>query len=259
MSGILWGEIVFGPIKSRRLGNSLGINLLPGNLKICTFNCIYCECGWGDKVLDIENKIFGHKEIIETLEKRLKELKANNTPIDSFTFAGNGEPTMHPYFAEIVDDIVALRDQYYPNAKTSCLSNSTMVMNPKIRTALMKLDNVLLKLDAGTQEMFNNINMAFDPISIIDVVENLKLFKGNLSIQTLFLTGENNGNIIDNTSEKEVSLWLKHIQAIAPKKVVIYPIDRATPAINLNKVSPKKLNEIAERVRALGIVCEVIG
>ncbi len=258
MSGILWGEIVFGPIKSRRLGSSLGINLLPGNFKICTFNCIYCECGWGDKVEDISDKVFGYHEIIETLEKKVIELHHNKTQIDSFTFAGNGEPTIHPYFAEIVEDITALRDKYYPNAKTSCLSNSTTIYQEKVRMALMKLDNVLLKLDAGSQEMFNLINMPFTPINIDEVVNNLKLFNGKLGIQTLFLTGEHNGVIIDNTTESEVDLWLHHIREIAPNKVVIYPIDRATPAMNLHKIGVEKLNKIADRVRALGIPCEVI-
>lgn len=259
MSGILWQDMVFGPIKSRRLGNSLGLNLLPGKLKICTFNCIYCECGWGDDIDGVEQKVFPHHDIIELLEMRLKELKAKNAPIDSITFAGNGEPTMHPQFAEIVDDLVRLRDEYYPYAKTSCLSNSTMTFEPKVRTALMKLDNVLMKLDAGTQKSFDIINLPFKPISIDDVIANLMLFKGNLSIQTLFLTGEHDGEIIDNTTDEEVSLWLDHLAKIHPKRVVIYPIDRETPAVHLHKIGPEKLNEIADKVRALGIPCEVFG
>lgn len=259
MSGILWHEIVFGPIKSRRLGNSLGVNLLPGKLKICTFNCIYCECGWGDEIVDIEKRVYSHHDIIEQLEVRLKELKTINAPIDSITFAGNGEPTMHPQFAEIVDDIIKLRNQYYPDAKTSCLSNSTMTFHPEVRTALMKLDNVLMKLDAGTQKTFDIINKPFNPISIDDVIANLMLFEGNLSIQTLFLTGEYEGEIIDNTTNEEVSLWLNHIAKIQPKRVVIYPIDRETPAMNLHKIETNKLNEIADKVRALGIPCEVFG
>ncbi len=259
MSGILWHEIVFGPIKSRRLGNSLGVNLLPGKLKICTFNCIYCECGWGDEIEGVEQKVFSHHDIITQLEIRLKELKSQSAPIDSITFAGNGEPTMHPQFAEIVDDLVRLRDEYYPDAKTSCLSNSTMTFDPKIRTSLMKLDNVLMKLDAGTQKVFDSINMPFKPILIDDVIANLILFKGNLSIQTLFLTGEYKGEIIDNTTDKEVSIWLDHLVKIKPKRVVIYPIDRETPAINLQKIGPEKLNEIADKVKALGIPCEVFG
>ncbi len=257
MSGILWKEMVFGPIKSRRLGSSLGINLLPGKLKICSFNCIYCECGWGKEIDTVADKVFSLAQISEALELRLKELKAENALIDSITFAGNGEPTMHPQFVEIVEVVVSLRDRYFPKAKTSCLSNSTRAFDPKIRGALMKLDNVLMKLDAGDQKTFNLINRPFTPISVAEVVKNLVAFKGSISIQTLFLRGEYEGEIIDNTTDKEVSIWLDKIAEIAPKKVVIYPIDRETPARNLQKIDFETLNAIAEKVRALGILCEV--
>lgn len=257
MSGILWKEMVFGPIKSRRLGNSLGINLLPGKLKICSFNCIYCECGWGKEIDTVADKVFSHTQIAEALELRLKELKAEGQVIDSITFAGNGEPTMHPEFSEVVDDLVVLRDRYFPEAKTSCLSNSTRAFDPKIRAALMKLDNVLMKLDAGDQKTFDLINRPFVPISADEVVENLVAFNGSISIQTLFLRGEYEGETIDNTTDQEVEIWLDKIAKIAPKKVVIYPIDRETPARNLQKLDFETLNAIAEKVKALGIPCEV--
>lgn len=257
MSGILWHEIVFGPIKSRRLGNSLGVNLLPGKLKICTFNCIYCECGWGKAIENIADHVYTHQQIISTLELRLKELKSEGAKIDSITFAGNGEPTMHPAFAKIALDIIALRDQYFPNAKTSCLSNSTFAYNADIRDALTKLDNVLMKLDAGSQEMFDLINRPFSKISVTEVVESLIAFNGNLSIQSLFLKGEYKGKIIDNTTDKEVDLWLEKLVDINPKKVVIYPIDRETPARNLVKTDVDTLEKIAIKVRNKGILCEV--
>lgn len=257
MSGILWNEMVFGPIKSRRLGSSLGINLLPGKLKICTFNCIYCECGWGKEVNTITDKVFSHGQIIDALEMRLKELNAEGAHLDSITFAGNGEPTMHPEFAEVVDDLVKLRNRYFPEAKTSCLSNSTMAFDPKIRAALMKIDNVLMKLDAGDQKTFDLINRPFHPINAETVVKSLMDFHGSISIQTLFLKGEYEGEIIDNTTDEEVNIWLEKIAQINPQKVVIYPIDRETPARNLQKIDANTLNAIAEKVRALGIPCEV--
>jgi wyosine [tRNA(Phe)-imidazoG37] synthetase (radical SAM superfamily) len=257
MSGILWNEIVFGPIKSRRLGSSLGVNLLPGKLKICTFNCVYCECGWGKEIIDIAANVYTHNDIISTLETRLKELVKEQKSIDSITFAGNGEPTMYPEFSEIVNDVINLRDKYFPEAKTTCLSNSTIAFNPKVRAALLKLDNVMMKLDAGSQEMFNTINRPFQPISIEEIVTNLTEFNGKLIIQSLFLKGDLNGEIIDNASPKELDLWLGKIAVIKPKKVIIYPIDRETPASNLQKLSVEEMNYIASRVESLGIPCEV--
>lgn len=259
MSGKLWGDIVFGPIKSRRLGISLGINLLPGNLKICTFNCVYCECGWGEEIDAIEDKVFTYDEIISTLEDRMKQLKSMGETIDSITYAGNGEPTMHPDFARITDHVIALRDTYFPNAKTACLSNSTLAYDATVRNALLKLDNIMLKLDAGSQEMFDIINRPFTPIDMDDIVEHLIEFKGKLTIQTLFLKGEYEGEIIDNTSESEIKLWLDKIVAIQPQKVIIYPIDRSTPARHLQKLSNEQMQEIAHRVEELGLKCEIYG
>jgi len=252
MSGILWNEIVFGPIKSRRLGSSLGINLLPEKLKICSFNCVYCECGWGENVDNITDSIYSHSQIITAFEERLKELKTQNIHIDSFTFAGNGEPTMHPEFSIIVNDIVRLRDKYYPNTITTCLSNSTFCGNAEIRDSLLKLDNPLMKLDAGTQEMYDRINRPFKKIKLDEIVDNLIKFEGKLSIQTLFLRGEYNGFAIDNTTDEEIKMWLEKIVKINPKKVLLYPIERATPAHNLQKISAAELELIAQKVRILG-------
>jgi wyosine [tRNA(Phe)-imidazoG37] synthetase (radical SAM superfamily) len=257
MSGILWNEIVFGPIKSRRLGTSLGVNLLPGKLKICTFNCIYCECGWGKQIETIQDKVYSRNDIISTLELRLKQLKSENAIINSITFAGNGEPTMHPDFALIVDDVVRLRNEYFPEAKTTCLSNSTLAFDVKVRTVLLKLDNVMMKLDAGSQEMFNTINRPFSTIDVNSIVNHLIEFNGKLTIQSLFLKGEYNGEIVDNTTEEELIIWLDKIAKIKPQKVIIYPIDRETPARNLQKLTNEELNSIANRVEKIGIKCEV--
>jgi len=257
MSGFLFNEIIFGPVKSRRLGISLGINLLPIDYKYCTFNCVYCECGWNEEHKTNHSPLPKREEIALLLTQKLEQLQNDGVVPDNITFAGNGEPTIHPDFAEIVNDTILLRDKFFPKASTTVLSNASLVHKPKIFNALLKVDNNILKLDAGSEVQFQRINLSNAKTSLAQHVENLCLFKGNLIIQTLFLTGSVGGEMIDNTSEEEVSLWLEHIKRINPKKVMIYPIDRETPAQDLNKISKEKLMEIASRVNALGIKTEV--
>jgi len=257
MSGLLFSEIVFGPVSSRRLGVSLGINLLPTHRKICNFNCIYCECGWNKEDVDEFLKLPERNDISNALETKLKELKRNNKNIDSITFAGNGEPSIHPEFAGIVEDIVNLRNIYYPEAKTSLLSNAGLLKDVRVLSAILKLDNNILKLDCGTNRMFHLINRSADNLHINDIVENLKKFNGKLIIQTLFLRGIYNGEIIDNTIEEEIINWLKYLSEIKPKYVMIYPIDRATPVNNLEKITRAELDGIAKRVNLLGIETKV--
>jgi len=256
MSGILFDEIVFGPVISRRLGVSLGINLMPLTNKLCTFNCIYCECGWTEDD-EHDNKLPRSEEVKNALRNKLAELKNSNQEIDSITFAGNGEPTLHPAFAEIVDITVALRDEYFKDAKITLLSNSSMLHKADILKALQKIDNNVLKLDAGTEQTFQLVNKARNEIKLSDIVDNLKKFEGNLIIQTLFIRGEFEGSKIDNTTEEELFFWLKHISEINPKLVMIYPADRDTPAENLEKISQEELKTIAEKVEKLGIKTEV--
>lgn len=257
MSGILFDALVFGPIKSRRLGNSLGVNLLPGDDKVCTFNCVYCECGWGKKPLGTERDFNDTNLVLQTLEKKLQNLKSENFPLNSITFAGNGEPTLHPNFPFIVDRVLELRDKYFPQTIITCLSNSSTLEYEKIRLALMKLDNPWMKLDAGSQEMFSLINQDFLNLKIENIVENLQKMNGQLSIQTLFLRGSYNGKIIDNTSEKEINLWLEHLKKINPQKVIIYPIDRATPLSGLEKIEAEELENIANQIRKAGFKAEM--
>ncbi len=256
MAGFLFEQIIFGPIRSRRLGVSLGINLLPPNLKHCSFNCLYCECGWTsppDKFME-----FPARNIIKAeLENKLAEIQKRNSMLDNITFAGNGEPTLHPEFAGVIDDTVELRNKYVPSCKISVLCNSTMAGKTEVFNALLKVDKNIMKLDAGTDETFQKINNPKTKISISEVIESLKKFKGNLIIQTLFVKGSYNGVTIDNTTENEISEWLNHIKEIKPRSVMIYPIARETPAENLEKVSPEKLFEIAQMVEALGIETEV--
>ena len=256
MSGILFNEIIFGPVKSRRLGISLGINLLPTHQKICNYNCIYCECGWNTHSIE-GSKLPSRTEVRNGLSDRLSQMKTSAKKLDSITFAGNGEPSLHPEFTGIVDDVIELRNKYYPSAKTTVLSNAGLLNNASIFAALKKLDNTILKLDTGTDKMYHLINRGAENINIQQIVENLKQFNGNLVIQTLFLKGKYNNEIIDNTSDEEVNSWLNHIAEIKPAYVMIYPIDRATPADNLIKIGRKKLEEIAAQVNALGIATKV--
>jgi wyosine [tRNA(Phe)-imidazoG37] synthetase (radical SAM superfamily) len=254
---ILFQDVVFGPVKSRRLGISLGINLLPINTKYCTFNCIYCECGWTHEKIQGEKKL-PEREVVRTkLEEKLIAMKEADTAPDAITFAGNGEPTIHPQFPEILEDTMELKEKYFPDARVSVLSNASMLDKPAIFNALKKTGNSILKLDAGTENMFRLINGPRSNITLKAIVEKLKEFHGELIIQTLFLRGTLDGKRIDNTSEKELTSWLMHIKAINPKYVMIYPIDRATPLETLEKVPFAELVEIAERVEKTGIQAQV--
>ncbi len=257
MSGFLFSDIIFGPVKSRRLGVSLGINLLPTEQKFCSFNCIYCECGWNPENIKKDIKLPGRQEIYELLEKKLIELKNINLIPDAFTFAGNGEPTIHPEFDLIVKDTIALRNKYFPDAKTTVLSNASMIHKDKTFEALKLVDKNILKLDTGSQEQFERICQAHAKMQIEDLVDYLCKFHGELIIQTLFLRGEYNGYIIDNTTDYEVGLWLEHLKKITPKSVMIYSIDRSTPAKNLEKISREELNKIADKVHKIGLKTEV--
>ncbi len=256
MGGFLFDDIIFGPVKSRRLGVSLGVNLLPIDYKFCTFDCIYCECGWTEKahkkvVLPTRN------EIRERLEKVLTQRKEKELPIDSITFAGNGEPTLHPDFAEIINDTISLRNQYFPNAIITVLSNASLIHNSKIISALLKADKNILKLDAGTEASFKAINQPNGNLTLRQVVDYLKKFDGKLIIQTLFVQGYNQHKGIDNTNEKDINAWLKLIQEIKPQSVILYPIERETPENSIHKIDIQVLNSIAEKVHELGFKTEV--
>lgn len=254
---LLYDNFIFGPIHSRRLGLSLGINLLPIDCKLCSFNCIYCECGW---TLGGQKPRFNDKDaVLAMLEGVLSDMVEAGTPPDVLTFAGNGEPTMHPDFEEIVDRVIALRDRLCPKAKVSVLSNATMLHREGVRRALGRVDNPILKLDSAFDATVELIDKPLGNYSVESVVENMKLFEGNCIVQTMFLRGEFEGQRVDNTTPEEVEAWLERVKEIAPRSVMVYTIDRDTPAPNLEKVSVEELREIAERVRALGIECSVAG
>lgn len=259
MSTILFSEIVFGPLKSRRLGSSLGINLLPYDGKLCSFDCIYCECGL-NKNFRTKTKLPDRQNVQEALNDKLISLKQEGTLIDVITFAGNGEPTMHPQFNEIIDDTIALRNIYYPNSKISVLSNGMHLDKPKVIDALKKTDNPILKLDSAIDETIRILDRPNSPsYSISRQIERFKLFKNNFILQTMFLKGEFEGHRIDNTTEEEISAWLELIYDLKPREVMIYTIDRETAVKGLKKVSIDKLQEIAQKVESIGVKTNVAG
>ncbi len=259
MPTFLFNSIIVGPIKSRRLGKSLGVNLLPIRCKLCNFDCIYCECGWNvDGNPDRVKLQFNSAEEVHTeLEKRLKELQAENNLPDAITFAGNGEPTMHPHFEQIVDDTIALRDKYAPQAKVCVLTNATLIQRPHVLAALMKVDRAMLKLDSGFDATAKILNNPQGNFSVAKLVEGMKAFGDRLIVQTMFLRGTYEGKLVDNTTPEEVGQWLKILMELKPREVTMYTIDRETPAKGLEKISPEKMEEIADKVRAMGIVVDV--
>lgn len=256
MSTSLFGDIIFGPVHSRRLGISLGINLLPLSSKICTFNCIYCECGWNTRT---EKPVLNSREQVRTrLEEKLTQMREQGELPDVITFAGNGEPTMHPDFENIVEDTIELRNRLAPDAKISVLSNATMLHRADVVRALGRVDNNILKLDSAFDATVQAMNQPQQANYTVEkVVEGMRQFNGRLIVQTMFLSGEWNGRTIDNTTEKEVEAWLAAVQRIAPSKVMIYTIDRDTPAQGLRKIPKELMQQIAARVEALGIPCSV--
>lgn len=259
MSTILFGEIVFGPIHSRRLGTSLGMNLLPYDGKLCSFDCIYCECGY-NKNHRTNTKLPTRQLVKEALEDKLQQLREEGRELDVITFSGNGEPTMHPDFEGIIDDTIALRDKYYPNTKVSVLSNAMNIGKDSVFAALKKVDNNILKLDSAFIDTVRLIDAPNSlSYSVERQVELFKRFEGNFILQTMFLRGMHDGKVVDNTTEKEISAWLEIVKEISPKEVMIYSIDRETPEKNLEKVSVDELRKIGKRVEALGIKVLVAG
>lgn len=259
MSTILFNDIVFGPIKSRRLGTSLGINLLPLYGKRCSFDCVYCECGF-NKDFKSNEPFVTVAEVNEALEHRLQKLKSDGDHLDVITFAGNGEPTMHPKFGDIIDNTIALRNKYFPKAKISVLSNGMHVNKQSVVDTLKKVDNNILKLDSGILKTAVLIDRPNSPdYSIKKQVELFKQFGSNFILQTMFLRGSIDGKEVDNTTEDEVNAWLDIIKELKPREVMIYSLDRETPMKTLKKVPVEDLHKIAEKVKELGIEVNVAG
>lgn len=251
MSTIIYPSPIFGPVNSRRLGVSLGINLMPDDGKVCSFDCLYCECGFNADFRP-HHKRPTRQEVKEALTLVLKHRRENHEPLDDISFAGNGEPTGHPDFKTIVEDTIAVRNQYFPEAKLSVLSNATYINKKEVREALMLVDNNILKLDTVNMDYIKKLDRPQQPTyDVKDIIKNLKLFNGQVIIQTMFLSG----NGMDNCSEKYIAPWLEAIKDIAPKQVMIYTIDRETPDKLLEKASKETLDAIKRRVEELGIKC----
>lgn len=252
MSTVIYPSPVFGPIHSRRLGISLGVNLMPGDGKICTFDCIYCECGF-NKDFRPKEKRPTREHVREVLEAKLKEMHDDGQLPDVITFAGNGEPTAHPDFPSIMDDTIALRDKYCPNAKVSVLSNSTFIHKKEVFDALCRIDNNILKLDTVDPDYIRVINRPTGAYNLEQIIEDMKAFKGKMIVQTMFLKGSFEGKDMDNTSDRYVLPWIEVVKQIAPSRVMIYTIDRETPDHDLRKATHEELDRIVDLLKKEGI------
>lgn len=253
---VLYPSPIFGPVRSRRLGVSLGVNLLPADGKCCSFDCIYCECGLNRDYVP-RQKMPTRQEVAEALEAQLVKMQNEGTAPDVLTFAGNGEPTLHPHFSEIIDDTIALRDRYFPDAKVSVLTNSTQILRQEVFDALCRVDNNICKLDtvaSGYIGCVDRPNVSYD---VERIIGRLQQFGKRCVIQTIFMHGDYGGLSVSNIGEEYVEPWLSAVKSIAPREVMIYTIDRETPVQGLQKATPDELDAIAEKVRQAGLPCKV--
>ena len=236
-------EIVFGPIRSRRLGSSLGVNVLPTKGKLCNFDCVYCECGWNKDGLS-DKRFPRLAEVKEALQRKLETLSQEGMEVDSITFSGNGEPTLNPDFAAIVDATISLRNSYYPEARISVLSNATMLGRDEVFEALRKVDNPILKIDASSDELIAKINKPQGTYRLDRIVERLKAFDGGFILQTMFLHSED----FDTHEAQALKEWIDIVRELRPREVMVYTIDRETPDKSLRKCS---VEEMTGYVRSL--------
>lgn len=257
MVTILFHDTIFGPIHSRRLGTSLGINLMPNDGKICSFDCLYCEAGFNAQGAGTTG-VSRRREVADALRAKLQAMHNAGDRLDVITFSGNGEPTLCPDFPEIVDDVIALRDEFYPNVKISVLSNSTMIGKPEVVAALRKVDNNILKLDSAVESTMRAIDRPANPDFTVErVVEQLRQFSGECIIQTMMLRGTHCGVAIDNTTADEIDALISAYRTINPREVMLYSLDRPTPESNLQRIERRELDAIADRMRRCGIKIQV--
>lgn len=259
MSTFLFDQIIFGPVKSRRLGVSLGVNLLPTDSKVCSFDCIYCECGWNPKKREKKIVLPTRSDVRQKMEEKLNQMVLDNDLPDVITFAGNGEPTLHPDFNGIIDDTIELRNRLTPRARIAVLSNATMLHKPDVISALLKVEDNIQKLDSGFEDTIRKMDCPASSFKLSEVVKNLKSFNGQVIIQTMFLRGTYQGEAIDNSTREEVEAWINLISEIKPSQVMIYTIDRDTPAAGLEKLKIGELQQIANKLQVLGFKVQVSG
>jgi len=254
----LFDQVIFGPIRSRRLGLSLGVNLLPIDAKICSYNCIYCECGFNTTMNEFP--LPKREEVRIILEEKLQNMRAENALPDVITFAGNGEPTLHAEFEGIIDDTIALRNQYCPEAKVSVLSNATRIHKENIFRALNKVDNNILKFDTAINSTHQLLDQPQSKLVTVEwLIAQLQRFESNLIIQTMFLRGEHMGQKFDNTTDIEVAAWLAAMEQIKPRTIMIYSLDREAPIASLEKIGVEQLHDIAAKARVRGFDVSVAG
>ncbi len=247
-------EIVFGPIHSRRLGSSLGINLLPEKGKLCNFDCIYCECGWNKDGRE-DKRIPSADDLRKALASKLEDCAAKGIGIDSITFSGDGEPTLNPEFPEIIDITIALRDKYFPKAKVSVLTNATRAGHPGVFEALRKVDNPILKLDAPTDELAAKINQPQGGYHVADVVESMRKFEGDFVMQTMFLRSAD----FDSSSPEVLDGWIEIVKDLRPREVMVYTLDREAPATGLEKFTVEEMTALTRPLSEVGIKVQIRG
>ena len=257
MQTVLFHSTIYGPIHSRRLGMSLGINLMPNDGKICSFDCLYCEAGFNAQGPG-KDGVPSRDAVKKQLRRKLVEMKEAGQTLDVITFSGNGEPTLHPEFKSVVEDVLRLRTEFFPDAKVTVLSNATMAGKPAVAAALLKVDNNILKLDSAMPHTFITLNRPVSPNCLPDgVIADLKKFNDQCVVQTIMIRGEYDGERFDNTTDEELDALLSAYLEIRPREVMLYSIDRKTPAENLEKVSKEELERIAQRFRDRGIKVQV--
>ena len=247
-------DIVFGPIFSRRLGSSLGVNILPSKGKLCNFDCIYCECGWNKDGI-AERRFPVLAEVEEALRKKMAEVSSEGVTVDSITFSGNGEPTMNPDFPEIIDSVIALRNEFFPEAKISVLSNATLIGRPAVADALKKIDNPILKIDASDDVLIEKINRPVGTYRLADVIEGLKSFDGNFVLQTMFLKSKE----FTTVSENALSAWIEIVKELRPRQVMVYTIDRETPDKSLEKYTVEEMTGFVRPLLEAGFDVKISG
>ena len=247
-------EIVFGPIFSRRLGSSLGVNLLPSKGKLCNFDCIYCECGW-NKDGRGDSRFPELEDIERALDEKMSKAASEGVSVDSVTFSGNGEPTMHPKFPEVIDVTLRLRDKYFPDAKVSVLSNATMIGRDAVAAALMRVDNPILKIDASSDELVRKINKPVGSYSLAEIVDNLRKFEGRFILQTMFLRSPE----FDSASPEALEAWMDIVRELKPREVMVYTIDRETPDKSLEKYTVEQKREMVRPLIDEGYSIQIRG
>lgn len=248
-------DIVFGPIYSRRLGSSLGVNLLPSKGKLCNFDCVYCECGWNKDGAVADRRFPTYEEVRDALTEKISKAAKDGVPVDSITFSGNGEPTMHPEFEQIIDLTIKLRNEYFPAAKVSVLSNATLLDREGVLRALMRVDNPILKIDASAQHLVEKINKPVGAYRLSDVMEHIKKFNGNFILQTMFLKSQE----FDTVADGALEAWIEIVRLLRPRQVMVYTIDRETPDKTLMKYSVEEMASMVQPLMDEGFDVQIRG